>query len=160
MCWGHVDKFVPQSEMNRWHYIHKLLKVLKNCSKNFANRNVGLPIVEKIWWKSGGPFWVSLWILYRYKMPGVEPTGFIPLLEDLSIISLCFNSIRSEVILFSRLIMWLIFLPAGTSRPKKDSCFWKRKCFFCNQFNPIFYTEFTLYFWWRSHVFNFSEWQK
>ena len=48
-------------------------------------------------------------------MPGVEPTGFILLQEDLSIISLFFNNFRFEIILLSSLMMSLIPLPAGKS---------------------------------------------
>ena len=48
-------------------------------------------------------------------MPGLERTGFTLLLVDLSIICLSFNSLSSEVILFSSLTMWLIYLPAGMS---------------------------------------------
>ena len=46
-------------------------------------------------------------------MPGLEPPDFILLQEDLLISSLFFNSLSFEVILFLRLMMWLISLQAG-----------------------------------------------
>ena len=36
---------------------------VKNFSKNFANLQVGLPIAERIGWKGGSSFRISLWNL-------------------------------------------------------------------------------------------------
>ena len=51
---------------------------VKNCNKNFATLQVGVPIVERIGWKSGSPLQVCLGILPNpYKMLGLQLTGFI-----------------------------------------------------------------------------------
>ena len=52
-------------------------------SKNFVILWLGVPIAERIGQKGGIPLRVSLWILPNpYKMPGLEPTGFILLQVD------------------------------------------------------------------------------
>ena len=75
---------------------------------------MGVEIAERIVQKGGSPLRVFLWILPNpYKMPGPEPTGFILFWVDFSIIFKSFNSLSSEVILYSRLTMWSIALPTG-----------------------------------------------
>ena len=75
-----------------------------------------MPIGKKIRRKGGSPLRVFLWILPNpYKMPDLEPTGFIILYVHLLVFCFPFNSLTSDVILFSWLIMWLISLVAGLS---------------------------------------------
>ena len=63
---------------------------------------MGVEIAERIVQKGGSPLRDFLWILPNpYKMPGPEPTGFILFWVDFPIIFKSFNSLSSEVILYS-----------------------------------------------------------